>query len=85
MVNLKRPSMKFTRAMGNKPAEELTYDEAIAELQGILTSLQVETLSIDQLTDSIKRASELLESCNGRLTSTEKEVNSVIKKLGLGD
>ena len=71
--------------MGNKPAEELTYDEAIAELKGILTSLQDETLSIDQLTDSIKRASELLESCNSRLTSTEKEVNSVIKKLGLGD
>ena len=46
---------------------------------------QDETVSIDQLTDSIKRASELLESCNSRLTSTEQKVNSVIKKLGLGD
>ena len=68
-----------------KPADDLSYDEAIKELNNILSSLQDETLSIDQLTDSIKRASELLESCNGRLTSTEKEVNSVIKKLGLGD
>ena len=68
-----------------KPADDLSYDEAIKELNNILSSLQDENLSIDQLTDSIKRASELLESCNGRLTSTEKEVNSVIKKLGLGD
>ena len=68
-----------------KPADDLSYDEAIKELNNILNSLQDETLSIDQLTDSIKRASELLESCNSRLISTEKEVNSVIQKLGLGD
>jgi len=68
-----------------KPADDLSYDEAIKELNNILSSLQDETLSIDQLTDSIKRASELLESCNSRLTSTEKEVNSVIQKLGFGD
>ena len=68
-----------------KPADDLSYDEAIEELNNILSSLQEETLSIDQLTDAIKRASELLESCNSRLTSTEKEVNSVIQKLGLGD
>ena len=68
-----------------KPVDDLSYDEAIEELNNILSSLQEETLSIDQLTDSIKRASELLESCNSRLISTEKEVNAVIQKLGLGD
>ena len=71
--------------MENKKVDELSYDYAVQELKSILNSLQDETLSIDQLTDSIKRASELLESCNSRLTSTEKEVKSVIKKLGLGD
>tara|TARA_B100001564_G_C20343448_1_gene535626 strand:- start:129 stop:347 length:219 start_codon:yes stop_codon:yes gene_type:complete len=68
-----------------KPADDLSYDEAIKELNDILSSLQDETLSIDQLTDSIKRASALLETCNSRIISTEKEVNSVIQKLGLGD
>ena len=68
-----------------KHADDLSYDEAIKELNNILSSLQDENLSIDQLTDSIKRASELLESCNSRLISTEKKVNSVIQKLGLGD
>ena len=71
--------------MENKKVDELSYDDAVQELKSILNSLQDETLSIDQLTDSIKRASELLESCNSRLTNTEQKVNSIIKKLGLGD
>ena len=68
-----------------KKVEEMSYDEAVTELQAILSDMQSETLSIDDLTFSIKRASELLQSCRDRLHSTEKEVNSVIEKLGLGE
>jgi exodeoxyribonuclease VII small subunit len=68
-----------------KPVEDLTYDEALMELQAILSSLQDETLSIDELTTSIKRASELLQSCNSRLRTTQKDVEEIIEKLGLGD
>ena len=68
-----------------KKVEELSYDEAVAELKDILGDMQNETLSIDDLTASIKRASELLQSCRDRSHSTEKEVNSVIQKLGLGE
>ncbi len=69
----------------SKPVEELKYDEALIELQAILSSLQDETLSIDDLTTSIKRASELLESCNSKLITTQKDVEEIIEKLGLGD
>lgn len=68
-----------------KKVEEMSYDEAVAELQVILNDMQNETLSIDDLTVSIKRASELLQSCSDRLRSTEQEVTSVIQKLGLGE
>ena len=68
-----------------KPVEDHTYDEALMELQAILSSLQDETLSIDELTTSIKRASELLQSCNSRLRTTQKDVEEIIEKLGLGD
>lgn len=68
-----------------KKVEEMSYDEAVTELQLILSDMQSETLLIDDLTSSVKRASELLQSCRDRLHSTEKEVNSVIKKLGLGE
>ena len=63
----------------------MNYNDSITELQTILSSLQNNELSIDELTDTIKRSTELLESCNSKLKSTEKEVNLVIKKLGLGD
>ena len=69
----------------SKPVEELKYDEALIELQAILSSLQDETLSIEDLTTSIKRASELLESCNSKLRTTQKDVEEIIEKLGLGD
>ena len=68
-----------------KKVEVMSYDEAVTELQLILSDMQSETLLIDDLTSSVKRASELLQSCRDRLHSTEKEVNSVIKKLGLGE
>jgi exodeoxyribonuclease VII small subunit len=68
-----------------KPVKDLKYDDALIELQEILSSLQDETLSIDDLTTSIKRASELLEACNSRLRTTQKEVEEIIEKLGLGD
>ena len=61
------------------------YDDSITELQEILSSLQNDELSIDDLTNTIKRSTELLELCNSKLKSTEKEVNLVIQKLGLGD
>jgi exodeoxyribonuclease VII small subunit len=74
-------------AKNTKPESVVTmnYNDSITELQTILSSLQNNELSIDELTETIKRSTELLESCNSKLKSTEKEVNLVIKKLGLGD
>jgi len=68
-----------------KPLKDMNYDDSITELQKILSSLQNDELSIDELTDTIKRSTELLELCNSKLKSTEEEVNLVIQKLGLGD
>ena len=68
-----------------KSLKDMNYDDSITELQKILSSLQNDELSIDELTNTIKRSTELLELCNSKLKSTEKEVNLVIKKLGLGD
>jgi exodeoxyribonuclease VII small subunit len=68
-----------------KPLKDMNYDDSITELQKILSSLQNDELSIDELTETIKRSTDLLELCNSKLRSTEEEVNLVIQKLGLGD
>ena len=63
--------------------DNLTYDEALAELQGILADMQSNALDIDQLTTRIQRASALLDVCQEKLQRTEAEVQAVLERLGL--
>ena len=64
---------------------DLTYEEALQELQDILGRMQSNELGIDSLTENIQRASLLLDSCQGKLQKTEAEVQAVLKRLGLED
>lgn len=61
----------------------LTYDDAVRELQEILSALQAGELGIDDLTSKLQRAGLLLDFCQGKLTKTEAEVQAVLKRLGL--
>ena len=63
----------------------LTYDDAVRELQEILSALQAGELGIDDLTSKLQRAGLLLDFCQGKLTKTEAEVQAVLKRLGLED
>lgn len=64
---------------------DLTYEEALQELQDILGRMQSNELCIDSLTENIHRASLLLDFCQGKLQKTEAEVQAVLKRLGLED
>jgi exodeoxyribonuclease VII small subunit len=48
-----------------------------------MTELQQDDVSVDKLTQKVKRASELITFCNNRLRETEKEISAVIKDLGM--
>lgn len=58
----------------------LTYDQAKDELEQIAADLENESISIDVLTEKIKRATFLVEFCQKKLKSTEAEVNKILKK-----
>ena len=64
---------------------DLTYEEALQELQDILGRMQSNELGIDSLTENIQRASMLLDFCQEKLQKTEAEVQAVLKRLGLED
>lgn len=64
---------------GNK--NELTYDQAMKELESILESVENESISVDELEKRIKRARELIHFCRERLRSTEASVNTVLEDL----
>lgn len=59
------------------------YDEAYNELQAIMTDLQNDEISVDALTEKVKRASELIKYCNQKLRSTESQISDIIKELDL--
>ncbi len=58
-------------------SKNLSYDEAMAEVERIIASLQSGEESIDSLADKVARASELLAMCRNRLRKVEGRVNEI--------
>lgn len=56
----------------------ITYEQAYDELVQIAHEIENESVSVDQLADKVKRASELIALCQAKLKSTENEVNKII-------
>lgn len=59
--------------MDNK---ELTYSEAIAEIEQIISRLRSEQTGVDTLASELKRATELIERCKAQL----RDVETTVKK-----
>lgn len=59
--------------------KELTYTEAMAEIEKILARLRSEEMDVDGLAAEVKRASELIASCKARLRKAEEKVNKVLE------
>ncbi len=64
-----------------KPVQELSYEEAMADLNAILKELEAEEGDLDLLAVKVKRASELVQHCRGKIQNTEMEVEKVLKEL----
>ena len=61
--------------------KKTNYSEAIEELENIVAEIENEDISVDQLSDKVKRASELIRICRNVLFKTEAEVNSILKEI----
>ncbi len=59
--------------------QEITYKAAIAEIELILEKIEEGELDVDELTDNVKRVTELLKICKSRLHKTETEVNKILE------
>ena len=55
---------------------KLTFQAAYHELETIVQQLESEKTDLDQLSDLVKRANELVKFCQGKLRETEKELES---------
>lgn len=62
-------------------SEKLTYTEAYEELRKIVSDLEDGEIQVDELSDKVKRASELIRFCKAKLKSTEFDVDQILKDL----
>lgn len=60
---------------------DLTFGEAIAELEEILQRIEAEETDIDELAGQLKRATGLLDLCRGKIRKAETEVNQIVADL----
>lgn len=58
--------------------KELKYEAAIAELQSIVHKMENDELDIDQLSEQLKRAQELIKLCKDKLTKTDEEIKKIL-------
>jgi exodeoxyribonuclease VII small subunit len=61
--------------------KKISYAEAIVELEGIVTEIEEGEITIDTLSEKVKRASELIRICKEKLSSTEADVNKILGEI----
>ncbi len=60
--------------------KDLTYNQAVAELEQILRLMQSDECDIDRLAALTRRATELIAECRSRLTATEEELRAILEQ-----
>ena len=60
--------------------KKLTYTEAVAEIEQILSRLRGEQIDVDTLVAEVKRATELIAQCKAQLTDVEQAVKAELEE-----
>ncbi len=55
-------------------AEPASYEDALAELERLVSAMENGQLPLDQLLQSYRRGAELLQYCRARLEAVEQQV-----------
>lgn len=79
--NAKEP----VKARKPRQAKTQTYEEAVAELEKIVSEMRGDSCDITALAAKVRRASELLKYCRSILTTTEKELDEALGELTVGE
>jgi exodeoxyribonuclease VII small subunit len=69
-------------ANAQRQAAEVSFNDALAELEQILARLEHDDVDLDRLAAELGRAAELLEVCRRKIRKAELEVSHIVEKLG---
>lgn len=61
--------------------KDMTYEQAVAELESIVQKMQSADCNIDRLADYTRRSLALLRYCKEKLTRTDAEIKRCLEEL----
>ena len=61
--------------------DTIGYADAVAELGAILDELERDDLDVDVLGERVRRASELIKLCRGRIAHAQADVDRIVTDL----
>lgn len=61
--------------------KEITYKEALIELEDSINRIENEDVSVDELSTLVKRVAFLLKFCKDTLYATESEISDVLNQI----
>ena len=76
-----RPGAGSSAADAPAPAE-VSFNEALAELEAILGRIERDDVDLDRLAAELGRAAELLEVCRRKIHKAELDVSHIVERLG---
>jgi exodeoxyribonuclease VII small subunit len=59
-------------------SNEQKYEAAFAQLQDIVRKMENDELDIDQMSEQLKRAQQLIKFCKDKLTKTDEEIKKIL-------
>jgi exodeoxyribonuclease VII small subunit len=61
-------------------AKVIKYEEAVQQLETIVEQMENDELDIDQLSEKLKTAQELIKLCKAKLTKTDAEIKKILEE-----
>ena len=61
--------------------KKFSYNVAMQEVEQILASLEKNSLDVDEMSQKVKRAAELLQACKQKLYQADAEIQAVFENV----
>lgn len=58
----------------------MKYEEALNQLETIVRKMEQGEYNIDELTEQLKKAQQLIKLCRDKLTKTDEEIKKILGK-----
>lgn len=71
----------MARASAPKPVAELTFEQALDELDALVRRMEGGELGLDEAIAAYRRGAELARHCQGKLAAAEQEIKKLDGEL----